>query len=195
MFDGDHHGRGRRGRGFGRHGEGRGGPGRNGEGRGFRGGRRGQRSGRLFDHGELRIVILALIAEAPRHGYDLIKEIEERTGGAYSPSPGVIYPTLAMLEEMGHATVTESEGKKLYTATEAGITAIAEQQAEADAAFARMDRAAAETPAGPPPQLVRAMENLKLSLRLRLEGGPLSEDQIRTIAAALDTAAVAIEQA
>ena len=54
-------------------------------------------------------MILALIAEAPRHGYDLIKEIDERTGGAYSPSPGVIYPTLAMLEEMGHATVTESE--------------------------------------------------------------------------------------
>ena len=57
-----------------------------------------------FDNGELRLVILGMIAEQPRHGYELIKAIEERMGGSYSPSPGVIYPTLAYLEEVGHAT-------------------------------------------------------------------------------------------
>src|SRR5579875_3881005 len=74
--------------------------------------RHGRRSGRIFDHGELRLVVLALISERPRHGYE-IKEIEDRVAGTYSPSPGVIYPTLTMLEELGHATVSENEGKKL----------------------------------------------------------------------------------
>src|ERR1700712_4069095 len=68
-------------------------------------GRGGRRSGRLFDPGELRLVVLALIAEQPRHGYQIIKEVEDRTANTYSPSPGVIYPTLTMLEEVGHATV------------------------------------------------------------------------------------------
>ena len=66
----------------------------------------------MFDHGELRLVVLALIAERPRYGYEIIKEIEDRLGGGYSPSPGVIYPTLTLLEELGHATVAEAGGKK-----------------------------------------------------------------------------------
>src|SRR5882762_9856235 len=76
---------------------------------------RGGRSGRLFDHGELRLVVLCLISERPRHGYEIIKEIEDRVSVNYSPSPGVIYPTLTMLEELGHANVAESIGKKLYS--------------------------------------------------------------------------------
>ncbi len=63
----------------------------------------GGREGRMFDGGELRLVILALIAEKPRHGYEIIKELGERVGGDYSPSPGVVYPTLTLLEEMGYA--------------------------------------------------------------------------------------------
>ena len=69
-----------------------------------RGGRFGL--GRLFAHGDLRLVILHLIAEQPRHGYDIIKAIEDQVGGAYSPSAGVVYPTLTMLEELGYVTVT-----------------------------------------------------------------------------------------
>ena len=86
-----------------------GGPGHHGFGRGpfrgwrSRGGNAGGREGRMFDGGELRLVILALIAEKPRYGYEIIKELGERVGGDYSPSPGVVYPTLTMLEEMGYA--------------------------------------------------------------------------------------------
>ena len=86
-----------------------GGPGHRGFGRGpfrgwrSRGGNSGGREGRMFDGGELRLVILALIAEKPRYGYEIIKELGERVGGDYSPSPGVVYPTLTMLEEMGYA--------------------------------------------------------------------------------------------
>src|ERR1700757_701318 len=79
------------------------------------GGGHGGRLGRFFDHGDLRYVLLGLIAERPRHGYELIKAIEEKFGGMYSPSPGVIYPTLTLLEELGSMR-TESGGgtKKLY---------------------------------------------------------------------------------
>src|ERR1700727_1454991 len=100
--------------------------------------RRGRRSGRLFDHGELRLVVLALISERPRHGYEIIKEIEDRVAGTYSPSPGVIYPTLTMLEELGHATVAESEGKKLYTLTAEGTAYLAANKAAVDSALQHM---------------------------------------------------------
>lgn len=159
------------------------------------GGRRGgRRSGRLFDHGELRYVVLALIAEQPRHGYELIKEIEDRVAGTYTPSPGVIYPTLTLLEEMGHATVTEEGGKKRYAITEEGTAFLEGNRPATDAAMARMEAFAADAGRGPDPQVVRAMENLKLALRLRMGRGPLSEEQARTVAAALDAAALAVEQ-
>ena len=173
---------GRRGHRGGHHGEG------HGEHRG------GRRSGRLFDHGELRYVVLALIAEQPRHGYEIIKEIEERVAGTYTPSPGVIYPTLTLLEEMGHATVSEEGGKKRYAITEEGAAFLEGNRPATDAALARMEAFAAEAGSGPNPQVVRAMENLKLAMRLRMGRGPLSDDQARTVAAALDAAALAVEQ-
>ncbi len=156
---------------------------------------RGRRGGRVFDHGELRYVVLALIAERPRHGYELIKAIEDRMGGAYSPSPGVIYPTLTLLEELGHVTVAEAEGKKLHAITEAGAAWLAANHVAVAAALARMDSVGAAHGGGPAPEIVRAAENLKLALRLRQGRGPLSEAQARAIAAALDAAAVAVEQA
>jgi hypothetical protein len=73
--------------------------------------------GRLFASGDLRFLLLELIAEKPRHGYELIKAIEEKLGGAYSPSPGVIYPMLTLLEETGLATVTNEGTRKLYSIT------------------------------------------------------------------------------
>jgi DNA-binding PadR family transcriptional regulator len=156
--------------------------------------RHGRRSARLFDHGELRLVVLALISERPRHGYEIIKEIEDRVAGTYTPSPGVIYPTLTMLEELGHATVTESEGKKLYAVTADGAAYLAANKTSADNALQRMQAVNNAHSGGPAPEIMRARENLKLALRLREARGPLTEQQIRDIAAALDAAAIAIER-
>lgn len=168
---------------------------------GRRGGRHGRhghlgsdRAGRLFDHGELRFVILHLITEKPRHGYEIIKAIEDRAGGTYSPSPGVIYPTLTMLEELGYTALTEQDGKKLYALTEAGKVFLRENQRTVDAVVARLAEAAAARGDGPAPQIVRAVENLRMALRLRLSRGPLTEAQIHAVAAALDAAATAVEQ-
>jgi DNA-binding PadR family transcriptional regulator len=155
-----------------------------------------RRGGRPFDNGELRLVILQLIADAPRHGYELMKEIEDRLGGTYSPSPGVIYPTLSLLEELGHATVEAgAAGKKLYTVTAEGRDFLVTNKAAVAAVFARLG-ARGESRGGPPPdQLVRAMENLKLALRLKLSSGPLHPSQIEAIVTALDQAAVTVERA
>ncbi len=157
-------------------------------------GRGGRRSSRLFDHGELRLVVLALIAEQPRHGYEIIKEIEDRVAGTYSPSPGVIYPTLIMLDELGHATVAESDGKKLYAITPSGTDYLAANQVALNLALDRMRTVSKANSGGPAPEIIRATENLKVALRLRLGRGPLTEEQVRTIAAALDTVAGAVER-
>jgi DNA-binding PadR family transcriptional regulator len=156
--------------------------------------RHGRRTGRLFDHGELRLVVLALISERPRHGYEIIKEIEDRVAGTYTPSPGVIYPTLTMLEELGHATITESDGKKLYAITAEGTAYLAANKSTVDNALQRMQSVNTAHSGGPAPEIMRARENLKLALRLREARGPLTEQQVRDIAAALDAAAVAIER-
>ena len=155
---------------------------------------RRRRSGRLFDHGELRLVVLGLISERPRHGYEIIKEIEDRVSGTYSPSPGVIYPNLTMLEELGHATVAESDGKKLYAVTAEGTAYLTANKPALDHALARMKSVNTAHGGGPAPEIMRARENLKLALHLREARGPLTEQQIRAIAAALDAATLAIER-
>ena len=169
-------------------------PGHTHEGRHRHGRGGGRRSSRVFDHGELRYVILALIAEQPRHGYEIIKAIEDRLAGAYSPSPGVVYPTLTMLEELGQATVAESGGKKLYAITPDGEAHLAGNRVVLNGALARMDAVRAAHGGGPAPQIVRATENLKLALRLRQSRGPLTPEQADSIAAALDAAALAVER-
>lgn len=152
-------------------------------------------AGRVFDSGELRYVILQLIAEKPRHGYELMKEIEDRLKGAYSPSPGLIYPTLTLLEEMGYATVSTSEGnKKLYTITAEGRAKLAENKAAVDEVFARMDRTGAEFGRGRAPQIMRAIENFRYALRLKTSQSALTSEQIQKIADAIDAAAKAIER-
>ena len=169
------------------------GHGRHGRGGGF--GRSGL--GRFFAQGDLRLVILHLIAEKPRHGYELIKAIEERVGGAYSPSPGVIYPTLTLLEELGYVTAGTGKGggaKKLHETTAEGRAFLEANRPAVDTLLARMDEAGRVHGAGPAPQVVRAVENLKLALRLRLARGPLSEEQANAVAAALDAAATSVER-
>lgn len=163
-------------------------------GRHGRGGR-GPRGGRVFDHGDLRYVLLQLISEKPRHGYELIKAIEEKLGGSYSPSPGVIYPTLTMLEELGYAMVSASDGnKKAYAITDEGRAFLGANKAAVDEVVGRMEEASVRHGGGPAPQILRAMANLKLALRLRLSQGQPSEEQVRAIVAAIDAAAVEIER-
>ena len=104
---------------------------------GGRGRRRGP--GRMFEQGDLKYVILRLLAEKPRHGYEIIKELEERFSGAYSPSPGTVYPTLTMLEDLGYAVATVEEGgKKIYAITDAGRAYLAEHSETVDGIFERM---------------------------------------------------------
>ena len=89
---------------------------------------KGSRRGSSFQKGDLKYVILELIKDTPRHGYDIIRELEEQSYGTYKPSPGVIYPTLQMLEEMGYASSTEQEGKRVYTITEEGREFLAKKK-------------------------------------------------------------------
>jgi DNA-binding PadR family transcriptional regulator len=89
---------------------------------------RGSRRGTSFQKGDLKYIILDLIKDKPRHGYDIIRELEERSYGFYKPSPGVIYPTLQMLEEMGYASSAEQEGKKVYSITEDGLKFLAKKR-------------------------------------------------------------------
>jgi len=95
---------------------------------------RGRRHGRFFGHGDLRVVLLALLEQQSMHGYELIKALEERTGGAYRPSPGVIYPTLAMLEDEGLIRQAEGEaGRKNFAITDAGRAELERERPMVDA--------------------------------------------------------------
>jgi DNA-binding PadR family transcriptional regulator len=110
--------------------------------RGFRsgtGGRGGLPFGRFVGDGELRLIVLSLIAESPRHGYEIIKALEERSRGFYSPSPGVIYPTLTYLEEAGHAVSSAEGNKKTYAITDAGREFLEQNRVEADAILSRIE--------------------------------------------------------
>ena len=157
--------------------------------RGFGGGDRE----RLFDSGELRLVILQLVAEKPSYGYEIIKAIEERLSGGYAPSPGVVYPTLTLLEEEGYATVSSTESsKKLYTVTPLGTDYLKTNQATVQAIFGRMEQAAKAFGRGRSPQIMRAMMNLGFALKMRAGQGNLSPEQIRKVVDTLDTAAKAI---
>jgi DNA-binding PadR family transcriptional regulator len=155
---------------------------------------RGRGRRRFFEGSELRLVLLLLIAQEPRHGYDLIREIESRSGGGYAPSPGVIYPTLTLLDEMGQVDAGAWEAsKKRYAITDAGRSHLAERHAEAEAALARLEglRARSETIEKGP--VFRAMNNLKVALRGRLDETS-DKETLFSIADIIDEAARRIER-
>ena len=163
--------------------------GRGGHGRGPGGGRR-----RMFDAGELRLVLLRLIEGQARHGYDLIREIETRAGGAYAPSPGIVYPTLTLLEELEHIQAATSEGaKRAFSLTPAGEGYLAERRAEADAALERLDAVRAESGRIESGPVWRAMQNLKAAMAQRLAGEP-EKRVLFDVADILDEAARKIER-
>ena len=136
-----------------------------------------------------------MLSEHARHGYEIIKELGERVGGGYQPSPGVVYPTLTLLEELGYVAAVQSEGaKKAYEITEEGRAALEANKASVEAIFKRISDVAERFGGRPAPQIIRAMENLRTALRLRLERGKLSDEQVADIAAALDAAALTVER-
>jgi DNA-binding PadR family transcriptional regulator len=176
---------GRFGRGEGPRGWGEEGPG---SGRGG-GGRR-----RMFDGGELRLVLLKLIADKPRHGYDLIRAIEERTGGAYAPSPGIVYPTLTMLSEMGLIEEQLAEGaRKQFAITREGTAHLAEHEAEVVAMLARLDALGAMRERTDAVPIRRALHNLRSVLQSRLGEG-LDKERMHDAAALIDEVAQKIER-
>ena len=163
-----------RGRGWGGPGGGRGGP------------------GRMLEAGDLRFLMLHLMKEAPRHGYEIIKSIEEMLGGSYAPSPGIVYPTLTMLEEMGEAAVAVEGTRKLYSITPEGAAVLEKNQATVNVILDRMKLAREQSAHERPGQLIRAVENLRLVLRMK--GGKLSKEQLNAVTDILDNAAKQIER-
>ena len=136
-----------------------------------RGGRQGGRR-RMFDGDELRLILLALLEEQPRHGYDLIREIEERTGGAYAPSPGVVYPSLTMLDELGHVDEVKEEGaRKRFEINDAGRAHLAERREEVDGLMARLASLGERRARSERAPVRRAMASLHMALRQALMGG------------------------
>jgi DNA-binding PadR family transcriptional regulator len=150
----------------------------------------GGRLRRLLEHGDLRMLVLHLIAEKPRHGYEIIKAIEDLAGGAYAPSPGVVYPTLTLLEDLGHVTSMTEGNRKSFTITPEGAAALAIEQKAVDAILARIAQTQGNEPALP---ILRAMENLKTTLRLKSISGATTPELIRKAADIIDHAARSIE--
>lgn len=182
------------------HGSHRGGPdgrgGRDGGGSGFgrHGGGHG-RGGRMFEQGAIKLLALGLVAERPCYGYDLIKFIEGLVGGDYSPSPGVIYPTLSYLVDMGWATVADGEaGRKQYAITPAGLAQLEGQRAESTALQERLRLIREGAGARRSPDVERAMGNLKAVLQVRFSQGAADADLAHRVAVLIDEAALAIQK-
>jgi DNA-binding PadR family transcriptional regulator len=164
-------------------------------GRGGSGGRRGRK--RMFEAGELQLLLLFLIADKgkARHGYDLIRSIEELTGGEYTPSPGIVYPTLTLLQDMGFIEEAEAEGtRKAYQATDSGRAHIEDNREEVAELFERLTSFGAERTSNPGPAIGRAVRNLMTALSHRVGRDGLDEDLLHEIAAILDEAAQRIER-
>ncbi len=151
------------------------------------------RAGRMLAQGDLRLIALALIAEQPRHGYEIIKVLEDKTAGWYSPSPGIVYPTLTYLEEAGYVTAQAEGAKKLYTITDDGRAHLEENRDFVDAVLERLstigERASRmrrrfgsddDDRRGPrvPPLVRAALENLREVAAERLEGDADAEAKV-----------------
>jgi DNA-binding PadR family transcriptional regulator len=159
------------------------------------GGRRGRERKRMFEGGELRLVLLKLIADQPRHGYELIKAIEDLTGGEYAPSPGVVYPTLTMLEDMGLIAEKKSkDSKKVYEATAEGRAHLEENSAEVDELIERLEGHGQHRRRGQRPEIGRAIGNLMTALRNRIAHEGWNEQLLDEVVDILDEAAQRIER-
>ena len=160
------------------------------EARGFGGGRE-----RVFDSGELKLVILNHLAEKPSYGYEIIKAIEEKLSGGYAPSPGVVYPTLTLLEEEGLTTPSTSDaGKKVYTVTQAGADYLKENQRRLQEVIDRLTQTGEAFSRGRSPQIMRAFMNLRGAVKAKVSRHTLTAEQLKKIADAIDAAARTIDE-
>jgi len=158
-------------------------------------GRGRRRSRRMFESGELRLVLLKLIADEPRHGYDLIRAIEDLTGGEYAPSPGVVYPTLTLLQDMALIEEAPGEGpRKAFQITDEGRKHLEEREEEVEALFERLRDLAPREGSGAGPAIGRAVKNLMTALRHRVGRDGIDDELLHEIAAILDEAAQRIER-
>jgi DNA-binding PadR family transcriptional regulator len=133
------------------------------------GGGRGSRRERVLESGDLKWLALHLLAQQPSHGYELIRSVGELVGGDYSPSPGSVYPTLNLLEDLGHISASGQEGgRKQYRLTAEGQAQLAEQADTIAKLLARLGQLKTTSQSRRIPDIQRAMENLKTALQLRL---------------------------
>ncbi|MBC9229593.1 PadR family transcriptional regulator [bacterium SPL81] len=149
------------------------------------------RRGRLFESGRMKLLVLHLIQQSPKHGYEIIKEISDLVGDGYTPSAGTIYPTLTSLEEMNCIALINTE-RKQYQITEYGEAYLLEQK---EMLSALLEKLRVKREIHNNDDLIdihRAMENLKTALRLKLNVSDLSQQQIHQIAEKIDQAAIAI---
>ena len=163
--------------------------------RGFGGFGRGfaEARGRVFDAGEIKLVILKLLAEQPSYGYQLIKTMEQRLSGGYAPSPGVIYPTLTLLEEEGLASASLSENKKTYSLTAEGLAYVEANKQRIDELFSRLEETGRSFERGRSPEMMKAFMNLRSAVVARVSRDP-KPDQIEKIAAVINAAAKSIDE-
>ena len=155
----------------------------------------GGRRPRFFGHGDLRLVILDILTRNASHGYELIKEIENMTQGNYTPSPGVIYPTLDYLQDQAFITIKEEEnGRKSITITVAGQQWLDENQEQLTHIQARIKARSVGFQLRKNPQMKRALDNFKAVLDLKVNQGELSDAQLKQIIGVIDRAALEISQ-
>src|SRR6476469_5840901 len=167
-----------------------------GHGRHGGGGHREGRRRRMFSSEELQLILLKLIADEPRHGYALIKAVEELTHGDYAPSPGVVYTSLELLEDMGLIERQASEGaKKQFAATDEGRAHLEEKQEEVAALIERLEATGEGRRRSARPELGRAVGNLMTALRNRAANGGWNEELLNEVIDILDEAARRIERA
>ena len=151
------------------------------------------RGGRMFEQGDLKYVILQLLEEKPRHGYEIIKEIEDRFSGAYSPSPGTVYPTLTLLEDLGYARAKPEEGgKKIYEITDEGRAHLAENKPLIDDIFSKIEEFAQSIFGEPMMEVNRGLKNVAAAVYGSKRSGR-STEQMKKIREILDRAAVEID--
>ncbi|ENZ4138878.1 TPA: PadR family transcriptional regulator [Enterobacter ludwigii] len=155
----------------------------------------GGRRPRFFGHGDLRLVILDILTRNASHGYELIKAIENMTQGNYTPSPGVIYPTLDYLQDQTYITITEEEnGRKRIAITVAGQQWLDENQEQLAQIQARIKARSVGFQLRKNPQMKRALDNFKAVLDLKVNQGELSDAQLKQIIGVIDRAALEISQ-
>tara|TARA_B100000678_G_C18200781_1_gene499365 strand:- start:595 stop:1425 length:831 start_codon:yes stop_codon:yes gene_type:complete len=156
---------------------------------------RERRRKRMFGPGELRLVLLALIAGENKHGYELIKEIEDLTGGEYSPSPGVIYPTLSLLEDEGRiAPVEGDETRKAFRVTDSGMEELEDRSGEVARLMQRLGKQARHARPQGSPDLLRALGNLATVITNRAANGQFSGENKDKVVDLIDELARKIER-